>query len=537
MRDAYDYVIVGAGSAGCVLASRLSEDPKVEVLLAESGPDDNNPLIAMPLGVGRLMGIGGSASRDPQKSYISYYTISPGGNRPAEYWLKGHTLGGSSSINGMVYMRGVPSDYDRWEALGCRGWGWQTIGRCFREMESHELGAKEWRGAHGPLRISMSKLDELGRATIAAAVEAGTPAVADINYLEDVSQGGVGPQPCTIWRGRRVSSASAFIEPARHRPNLHVLTDTDVLGIEFNGLTASGVRVRRLDGIRSVIARREVILSAGAIHSPKLLQLAGIGPAAHLKSLGIQLRVDSPNVGRNLQEHRTVKLGFRLKRGGRNGQLRGLGLMMSLLKYALAGRGALTTGIWEVAALVKTMPNLPEPDCQLGTTFFTYDRSGVCKVPGMSFFGYPLRPKSRGELLIASADPSCPPKITTNYLADQYDRIHTVAFFRYIRRLAQQPALAPFVGEEELPGPAAISDDDLVEESFRQGACGQHVSGTCRMGSDEGSVLDTDLRVRGVRGLRVVDTSIMPTLVSGNTNAAAMVLAWHAAERIKAAYI
>jgi choline dehydrogenase-like flavoprotein len=531
MRDAYEYIIVGAGSAGCVLASRLSENPAVEVLLLESGPDDNNPLITMPLGVGKLLS--GARKSNSGKSYIWFYSISPGGNRPPEFWLKGRTLGGSSSINGMVYVRGRPSDYDHWEALGCRGWGWQTIGRCFREMERHQLGSNAWRGADGPLHITLSRLNALGKSTIAAAREAGTPSVSDINDIDAVTRGGVGPQPCTIWRGQRVSASRAFLAPVRHRRNLHIATETDVLGIEFDGLTATGVRTQSKSGVRTIKARREVILSAGAIHSPKLLQLAGIGPANLLKQHGIDVRVDSPNVGKNLQEHRTFTVGYRLKRGARNGELRGLGLVLSALNYAVLRRGALTKCIWEVGGFVKSLPDLAEPDCQIGACFYTYDQSGVLKQPGMAIYGYVLSPRSRGELSIASADPSSPPNITANFLTDPYDRKHTVLLFRYIRKLAQQPALAAFVDAEDVPGAAVTEEDELVGATFKQGACGMHVSGTCRMGADDAAVLDPDLRVRGVNRLRVVDTSIMPRLVSGNTNGPAMALAWHAAERIK----
>jgi len=527
MREAYDYVIVGAGSAGCVLASRLSEDSRVRVLLVESGPSDRHPFIAMPLGTGKLM-------RGPSApDYFSFYQISPGGNREPDMWLKGRTLGGSSSINGMVYMRGFPSDYNRWEELGASGWGWKTMGRCFREIENHELGPAEWRGADGLLRVSMTRLDALGRATLAAAVEAGTPEVVDVNDPDSQAAGGVGPQPTTIWRGRRFSSAKAFLDPARRRANLDIVTETEVLGIDFDGLKAKGVQLRDKRGARSVSAR-EVILSAGGIHSPKQLQLAGIGPAGLLRAHGIEVRVDAPEVGCNLQDHRTVKTVHRLKRGGRNNQLRMPGLVLSVLQYALAGRGALSTPIWEVGGVVKTQPQLAEPDCQIGATLFTYDQEGISREPGIELYGYVLRPESRGEVRIASPDPAMPPEIAANFLSEEYDRVHTASLFRHLRSIAAQPALSSWVGEETLPGPDAVSDDELAEASFAQGACAMHVSGTCRMGSDDDSVLDPDLRVRGVEGLRVVDTSIMPRLVSGNTNGPAMAIAWHAAERIRA---
>jgi choline dehydrogenase-like flavoprotein len=320
----------------------------------------------------------------------------------------------------------------------------------------------------------------------------------------------------------------------RHRPNLDVVTESEVLGLTFEGLRASGIRLRNRQGESTVSARREVILSAGGIHSPKLLQLAGIGPTALLKAHGIEPRVDAPEVGRNLQDHRTVKTIHRLKCGGRNSQLRGAGLVLSALQYALAGRGALTTPIWEVGGVVKTLPGLAEPDCQIGATLFTYDETGICKEPGIELYGYVLRPESRGEIRIASPDPAMPPEIEANFLSEEADRVHTASLIRHLRSIAAQPSLSSWVGEEVLPGPDSVSDEDLVEASFAQGACAMHVSGTCRMGSDEGAVLDPDLRVRGVSGLRVVDTSVMPRLVSGNTNGPAMAIAWHAAERILA---
>ena len=528
MREAYDYVIVGAGSAGCVLANRLSANPGNRVLLVEAGPSDRNGFIAMPIGTGRLMRSAAGAK------YFSFYQISPGGNREPDFWLKGRTLGGSSSINGMVYMRGFPSDYDRWEEFGATGWGWETMGRCFREIENHELGASQWRGAAGPLKVSMARLDKLGQATLAAAVEAGTPRVEDVNDPEAQRLGGVGAQPCTIWRGRRFSAARAFLDPARRRDNLDIVTETEVLGITFEGLRATGIRLRNGQG-ESTVPAREVILSAGAIHSPKLLQLAGIGPAGLLKAHGIAVRVDAPEVGRNLQDHRTVKTVHRLKRGGRNAQLRMPGLAWSALQYALAGRGALATPIWEVGGVVKTLPGLDEPDCQIGATLFTYDQQGICREPGLELYGYVLRPESRGDVRIASPDPEVPPEITANFLSTEYDRVRTAALFRHLRAIAGQPALSSWIGEEVLPGPLAASDEDLAEASFAQGACAMHVSGTCRMGTDDAAVLDPDLRVRGIGGLRVVDTSVMPKLVSGNTNGPAMALAWHAAERILAA--
>lgn len=524
--EAFDYIIIGAGSSGSVLASRLSEDPRYTVLLVESGPPDTSPLIAMPMGIGKL--------NAPDNPHYWHYNVAMGGNRPEEKWVKGRTLGGSSSINGMVYIRGAPADYDSWEAAGCTGWGWDTMGRCFLELENHELGPSAHRGVGGPLHISMFKgCDPLGDAVISAAAEAGTPTVADINDLPSVTKGGFGRQPRTIKDGKRFSAASAFLKPARGRPNLDIVTDTDVIGIEFDGLRASGVRLSSRGAERSVGARAEIILSAGAINSPKLLQLAGIGPISLLKSLGIEPRIDAPNVGRNLREHRTVSASYKLRTGGHNSGLGGLGLYASALRYFLARRGVLTNSTFDVGGFVKTMPGLDRPDAQIGVGLFSFDAGGVSKHPGMTIFGYYLRPQSQGEVSIRSPDPREAPYINANYMAAEDDRTHTISLIRYIRRIAQQPSLAPLVLSEMHPGPAYESDDELLEASFIFGTSGYHVAGTCRMGSDPGAVLDPQLRVRGIDGLRVVDTSIMPELVSGNTNAPAMAIGWRASELIR----
>jgi len=531
MQDSYDYVIVGGGSSGCALAYRLTEDPNVSVLLIESGPEDSSPFIAMPMGIGKLTGTKPGIGDSP---YLSYYTASKGGNHPEEIWFKGRTLGGSSSVNGMVYVRGTPRDYDGWAEAGCPDWGWNTVGRCFTEIENHQLGAKQWRGGAGPLRVTLNPTDKICKDIIAAAAQAGTPSVPDINDVDAVLNGGFGPQPRTIWRGQRFSAARAFLKPARQRRNLDVMTDTDVLNVTFDERRATGVCVQTNGETRNISAKRETILCAGAIHSPKLLQLSGIGPTALLESLGIPVRVAAPGVGKNLQEHRTIVNTYRLKHGGRNSNLRGFGLFKSLLSYALLRRGALSNCIWEVGGFVKTMPHLPHPDCQIGVGPFTLTMDGVESEPGLTLFGYVLRPDSRGEISITSPDPRKPPRIMANYLTASMDRDHTVALYRYMRTICEQSPLKDYIQHEILPGPARVSNDDLVDAAFTMGTCAYHVSGTCRMGSDDEAVLDPQLRVRGVMGLRVADTSIMPTLISANTNGAAMVIGWRAAELIKA---
>ena len=525
MRPSYDFIIVGAGSSGCVLANRLSENPDTTVLLLESGPSDDHKFITMPMGFAKLMG--------PASPYIWRYQASPGEGRATEFWMRGRTLGGSSSINGQVYTRGGPADYDGWEANGCVGWGWNEIGRCYEEIEHHELGAARWRGGDGPLYVGLSPArDPISQAVIAAARQAGTPTVDDINSIETLAQGGFGLQPRNILRGRRFSAARAFLRPVQHRKNLDIVTDADVQTLEINERQTRGVYVLHQGTQKLVTARRDTILSAGAINTPCILQRSGIGPANVLRSLGITPVVDLPNVGRNFSDHRTLPVRFRLRRGGSNPGLQGIGLWRSGLRYLLFGTGALAQSTFVAGGFVKTRPELVRPDAQIGLGPFTTGRTGPSPFPAITLFGYTLNPESRGELRITSPDPATPPRIDANYMATPNDRASAVRILRYIRTLAAQPPLAAHIVEEIAPGPNVQDDDSLLESTFTYGTTGFHAAGTCRMGSDTESVLDPQLRVRGIDRLRVVDTSIMPTQVCGNTNGPAMAIAWRAAKLI-----
>lgn len=523
-----DYIIVGAGSAGCVLANRLSENTKNRVVLIEAGGSDWHPWIHVPIGYGKLF-----KHRTLNWMYESQPQVELNGRRI--FQPRGKVLGGSSSINGLVYIRGQSSDFDHWRQLGNEGWSYQDVLPFFRKAEDQVRGCSEYHGVGGPLCVSdATEPHPLCDSFIAAAAQVGIRRNSDFNGLE---QEGAGYFQTTSRRGMRWSTARGYLRPAKRRSNLKVITHALVSSLVMDGLLVKGVRYRRDNTEYSIRARREVILSGGAFNSPQLLQLSGIGPAALLKEHGIVVRRDLRGVGESLQDHLQVRTVLRTREpitiNDSFSTLRGRSL--AGLRWALTRKGPLTISAGYAGAFFRTRSYLTSPDVQVHFITFSTDKMGENLHPFSALTASicQLRPESRGYVRIRTADPCEPPLINPNYLSTETDRQTNVEGLKRLREILAAPAMTARVTAEHLPGPDVKSDDELLAYCRETASSIYHPSCTCRMGSDNAAVVDARLRVRGVEGLRVVDGSIMPAVVSGNTNAAIIMIAEKASQMIE----
>jgi len=526
-----DFIIVGSGSAGAVLADRLSADGRHTVLLIEEGGGDNW-LSRMPKGFGKLIG-------DPQRAHFYQTTPKPGANVDPQIWLRGKMLGGSSAINGMVWNRGVAADYDRLEAQGNPGWGWKEMLPCLRALEDHQMGASDYRGTGGPIAvITNPNRNGLADAFIAAGNSLQLRTKEDQNG-PDLE--GIGYAQWNIDQsGKRISSARVLLDKAKDRANLAIHTGTRIHRVLIENGKAVGVTGVANGHDVNLYAGREVILAAGALVSPKILQHSGIGDCALLQSLGIATLHHSPNVGRRMREHQVLALNFRLRdwKFSDNREYGGARLIGNMLNYMVRGKGPMARGAAEAIAFVKAHPKSTRADTQI--MFNPYSLGDTSKgvafedEPGMQCYSYILRPQSEGHALITSADPSAPLDLNPAFFEADIDRETAIEGTRAIRRIMEQDALKPHVVGETEKTSWAQSEEDIMELYRTLGSCGLHAVGTAAMGPDATDVLDNHCRVRGVEGLRVIDCSIFREMPAGNTNAPVMAAAWRLSEIIQA---
>ncbi|MDE0392471.1 MAG: choline dehydrogenase [Rhodospirillales bacterium] len=532
----FDTIVVGAGSAGCVLANRLSADPDRSVLLVEAGGKDRNPLFRLPMLMGRLFHSG---------IYNWRYHTEPvpdlGGR--SLYWPRGKVLGGSSTINGMVYVRGNRHDYDRWAQMGLAGWSYDEVLPAFRRSEGHVQRGDAYHGTGGELTVCRARGDNpLFDTFLEAGRQAGWPVNDDFNGAE---QEGFGRYDFTIRRGKRCSTSTAFLRPVRHRRNLAIATDCLVRRVVVDGSRATGIEVAQGAETRTIRAQREVILCGGTVNTPQILMLSGIGPADELKRHGIPVIHELPGVGRNLQDHVDCVIAYTctqpitLYRNLRADRLTG-----SVIAGMLFGRGIATTFPYEAGAFLKTRTEMVSPDIQvhfmpaLEATANLHIPNPFKKAPVEETHGFSLRvgpivPESRGWIGLRSADPAAPALIQPNYLQDEADRRTTIAGIRMVREVIAQPAFDAVRGRELAPGEAVRSDEELTAWLRANAVTTFHPVGTCRMGTDPMAVVDARLKVHGIEGLRVADASVMPVITSGNTNAAAIMIGEKAAAFIR----
>jgi len=526
----YDYIVTGAGSAGCVLANRLSESGRHRVLLLEAGGKDSNPWIHIPLGYAKTF-------CNPKVNWMFDSEPEENLNDRVMYQPRGKVLGGTSSINGMIYMRGNHADYDHWRQLGCEGWDWESVLPYFRKAEDNERGADEYHGTGGPLRVSDQPYEwEIAKILLNACIQAGIPPNPDFNGAQ---QEGCGYYQTTTKDRRRWSTAAAYLRPARQRPNLTIRTHAHATRVLLENGRAVGVEFETPRGREAAHANAEVIVSGGAYGSPQLLLLSGIGPAQHLRQMEIPVRHELPGVGGNLHDHFNTYCAWRISRSISLNELHHSipRQIVAGMQYAFGRRGPMSGNGLYVGAMVRSDKRLERPDIQLNiSAWSTIDRTrhGIIShpFPGFAISPVHLRPEGRGTVRLRSPDPFAPPEIRFNFLRSDYDMQAVIAGMRIARQIARQHALQKLLVAETLPGSSVITDEQLADDVRARGVSNLHPVGSCSMGHGPNAVVDPRLRVHGIEGLRVVDASIMPAIIAGNTNAPTIMIAEKASDMI-----